>query len=116
MTETARKKLILAFVIVNVLVILGFALMSLILGFTIEVVPTDDGFFSFDVRPLCFLASIIFVILGVIELFLGIFTYKGKKWAAITLILCELISWIGVFGVAAAIIVLKTPREDIKQQ
>lgn len=102
-----RKKLILAFLIVNFLILLGF---SLILGITYREVPPADGERpSINLKSLILLCGGLFLIIALLEGFLGIFTYKGKKWAAVGLLVCEFIIWIGIFGTVAAIIQLINP-------
>lgn len=109
---STRKKVILSFVIVNFLIIAGFAVLELVAGLTIEYVP---GIHTLNLKPLLYFFACICAILAFIELIFGILTYKGKKWAAIALISCEIISWVGIFGAAAAIIELAKPRTVVMQ-
>lgn len=112
-----RKKLILAFVIVNFLVITAIALWYIIMGITTEYVPPEKpGFLALNPKPLMLFFGGVFAILALIEGVLGILTYRGKKWAAIAMIVCEGFSWIGIFGTVAAIIELATPHENMREQ
>lgn len=111
---TKRKKLILAFIIINFLVLFGSFVMDFILGITSEYVPSTEGH-SLNPKPLSLMFAVCSALLALVELVLGILTYKGKKWAAIALLCCELISWIGIFGAIAAIITLINPSDEAKQ-
>ena len=107
-----RKKIILIFIIVNAAVLLGITLLFLITAIISQPVPpTGTEEFIFDLRPLLYIFAGLFVILTIIELVLGYYIYKDKTWASITLLCRELITWIGLFATAAAIIQLAYSKE-----
>lgn len=107
---SGRKKLILAFVIINFLIIVGF----IVFEFVVLTDPTESSYGS-GLLLLPLLGVAICAILALCELIFGIFTYKGKNWAAIALICCTVISWIGVFGMVAGILQLTAPCGSVKQ-
>jgi len=108
---SGRKKLILAFVIINFFVIMGFAVVSFL--FVIAPKESSDVGLVIVYLPL-FFGSVLCVILALVELTFGIFTYKGKNWAAIALICCMVITLIGVFVMVAGILQLTAPSGSVK--
>lgn len=104
---TARKKLILAFVIINFLTLLGWAVAIYILILSITPVEPDVSWaLAIIIIFPMFISACILTIIAVIELIFGILTYKGKRWAAIAMIVCVGITWIGIFGAVAAVLEL----------
>ena len=113
---TKRKKLILAFVIVNFLVTFGFVLAYVILGLTTEYVkPSEPGVVSLNLKNLSFFFACVLAFFMLIDLFFGIFTYKGKKWAAVLSIVSACLCLSGIFGAVAGVIALIEPKNNISQ-
>lgn len=71
----------------------------------------SDGSSSINLTPLFIIVAGALFILAIIEGLLGIFVYEEKRWAAIGMILCEFITWIGIFGLVAALMVFQKPNE-----
>ena len=99
-----RKKWVLALIIINFLILLGQAVWIYITTLTNK--PVDPEAFHINLNPLLLLFAGVSAILAFIELVLGILTYKGKRWAAIALIVCVGICWTGIFGAVAAVLEL----------
>lgn len=112
---SVKRKTVLAFVIVNFLLLTGFAVMLFVSGITNEYAASAESGVHFNPRPLLFMLAGVVAILALVAGFAGIFTYKGKKWAANALIIVGAVSLLGIFGAAAGIIELVTPRNRISQ-
>lgn len=107
---TKSKKAILILVILNTALLVGLAVMEFVLAITSEYEqPPEPGFFTIDIRPLLLYFAGEFAALALIELPLGIFTFKGSKGAAIALLVFGVcVGSGGYLGVAAAIVALAT--------
>lgn len=108
---TIWKKVVLALVIINFLMLIGLAIFELVLGITTVYVPPEKpGFFNINPKPLMYFAAVLFAICALIELSLGIATYRGYKGAAIALLVLGLIL-LGYVCTIAAIIALVKIRQ-----
>lgn len=115
-----RKKFILAFIIINFAILLGFAVLFLVSGIQISQESHEyewmNGYFNLFISPrFYYFLAVMQAVFAIIELFSGIFTYFGKKWAAGILIVFAAITWVAILGAVAAIIALVPPRDNTEQ-
>lgn len=116
-----RKKWILALLIVNILLLIGSAVMFIVFGVQISHENHEyewmNGYFNILLSPtFYFLTAGYFVIKALIVFVLGIFTYRGRKGPAIALLIYGVVSGVlGYLGAAAAIIALVKTKDEAKQ-
>lgn len=105
---TVWKKVVLALVIINFLALIGLAIFGLVSGITTVYVPPEEhGFFNINPKPLLYFAAVLFALCAIIELPLGIATYRSNKGAAIALLVLGLILLGYVCAIAAIIALVK---------